>query len=57
MGDDFHGKPMIRVRARMDDLRRLDCRCLAGSLCGGRNRQGLSGPPGAAVFLASDAVA
>jgi len=45
MGDDLHGKPMIRVRARMDDLRRLDCRCLAGSLCGGRNRQGLSARP------------
>ena len=26
-------------------LDRLDCRCLAGSLCGGRNRQGLSARP------------
>jgi len=57
MGDDLDVSMLLLRYAGMDGLRRLDCRCLAGSLCGGRNRQGLSGPPGAAVFLASDAVA
>ena len=45
LNDDLRGNPMSRVRARIDDLRSLDCRCLAGSLYEGRDCQGSWGRP------------